>query len=65
MIVLEKSFASFPYGAGIAAVLRRLGDLLRLIHRSQRGHEDVSKQYVEKQMQGGQVFNKFFNFEIF
>jgi len=51
MIVLEKTLAGFPYGAGIAAVLRRLGDLLRLIHRSQRGHEDVSKQYAEKRMQ--------------
>lgn len=43
-IVLEKTLASFPYGTGIATVFRRLGDLLRLIHRSQRGHEDVSKQ---------------------
>lgn len=50
MIVLEKSLASFPNGAGIAAILRRLGDLLRLIHRSQRGHQNIPKQSVEKQM---------------
>lgn len=43
VIVLEESLASFPYGAGIATILRRLGDLLRLIHRSQRGHQNVPK----------------------
>lgn len=48
LIVLEKTLASFPYGAGIAAVLWRLGNLLCLIHRSQCGHENVSKQYAEK-----------------
>lgn len=51
MIVLEKLFASFPYGAGIAAIFWRLRDLLRLVHLSQRGYEYVSTKRQVKNLQ--------------